>query len=342
MEGTTDTSAAVVDSPSPSSADTSAPAAPASTPAAPTRPASMAAALEQAAAAADSGDATPQLASATGVSGPQGPIPFDVHKTALENARTKASTEALRGISPQQFQDMLGWYSRAQQDTTGFLTETLTSHPQAIEVLQKAIATLQTHPTYGPQLKSLAAKALSAARGAGAPKPPAMVNVQLEDGSVVQMPRDPSAYLAYHQSQWEQKVGDQLSPLQETVQSLKAEHDAAVHDAQVDQFVSTTFDDLKGWPGVDDAAMKAMAEHFGNARIDPNDPVAISRALDVAYRTVVVPGLSQKAQSTYAASLKTKAAAQIETASTRAASPTAKPKTVADLAKFMAQLEGSR
>ncbi len=344
MENTTSTSAAVVDTPSTTSTDTSVSSTPATTTTAPTRPSSMQEALEQASQSADTGDAAPQSASAAmpngSVAPPQGPIPFEVHHKALENARTKATTEALRGISPEQFNQMLGWYQRAAQDTTGFLTETLASHPQAIEVLTKAVQTLQAHPTYGPQLKSLAARALASARGGtSAPKPPAMVQVQLEDGSTFMAPRDPSAFLAYHQSQWEQQVGKQLSPLQETVQSLKAEHDAAVHQAQVDQFVHTTVDDIQKWPGVDKEAMTAIAQEIQHAPIDWNDAQAISHALNVAYRKVVVPTLSSKAQSTYAASLKQKAAAQIETASTRAASPTAKPKNVSQLASLLAQLE---
>jgi hypothetical protein len=265
-----------------------------------------------------------------------------VHKTALDNARTKAQTEALRGITPQQFDTMLGWYARAQRDTNGFLTDTLAQHPQAIDILQNALKTLQTHPTHGPALKSLVGKALAASRGASAPKPPAMVNIQLEDGSVVAMPRDPAQYLAYHRAQWEQSFGDKLSPLTQTVDSLKAEHDAAVREYQVDHFVTTTYDDVTSWAGMQSpdarAALATEVDQLLRGHDDP-DPQTIGRALDLAYRKVIVPTLSASAERTYAASLKQKAAAQIETASTSAAAPLAKPKNRAELAKYLATLE---
>lgn len=346
MDDTTTTSAAVADTPTTTSTE-SAPVStsPATTATAPTRPSSMLDALTRAdQQLADPGDAAPDAVSATTTTGTvpaaKGPIPFEVHETALKNARTKAQAEALRGLTPDQFQEMVGWYQRAAQDTPGFLTETLTSHPQAIEILQRAVQTLNTHPTYGPQLKSLAAKALASARGQSGPQLPAMVKVQLEDGSVVEMPRDPAAYLAYHKSQWEQSVGDKLAPITQTVESLKAEHDAAVREAQIDHFVTTTFDDVKSWPGVDEAAMKAMAAELAQARIDANDPRAVTLALNVAYRKVVAPSVTAKAQAAYAASLKQKAAAQIESASTAAAAPLAKPKTPAELARYLAVLEG--
>jgi hypothetical protein len=341
MEDTTTTSAAVVDAPVTTSTESSVSASAATTTTAPDRPTSMLDALQK----ADQGQVAPQSTSSTTgqPATPQGPIPFDVHKTALDNARTKAAAEALRGLTPEQFNTMAGWWQRAQQDTNGFLTETLTSHPQAIEILQAALTKLNAHPTFGPQLKSLAAKALASARGNPTPKAPEMVKVQLEDGSVVAMPRDPAAYLAYHQSQWEKGVGDKLAPITQTVDALKAEHDAAVHEAQIDHFVTTTYEDVKTWPGMQDASARtAVAQALQTMQVDPNDPRAVTLALNAAYRQVVLPTLSANAERTYAASLKQKAAAQIESASTSAAAPMSRPKNPHELAKYLAALEGGR
>jgi hypothetical protein len=213
---------------------------------------------------------------------PQGPIPFDDHKRILENAR-KANDEYRQRvgwaeqIDPQEFQQV-------QQ-----LARTLSANP--IEGLQQLIGEIRKDPQYDAQLKSLAARALSQ-RSQPAPAEPEMVQVQLEDGSVVMMPRDPQAWLAHQQRQWEANLEQRLQPLQKTHEQLQAERQALQQQQQIEHFVTSTMTDVTTWQGMETKeAQAALANDLAQARINPNDPREVRDALNNSYRRVIVPTL---------------------------------------------------
>lgn len=81
---------------------------------------------------------------------PQGPIPFDVHQKALENARTKASTEALA-----KHRETFGWAEKIPQQQLqqwGTLANRITTDP--IGYAADLIREIEQHPQLGPAWKA--------------------------------------------------------------------------------------------------------------------------------------------------------------------------------------------
>jgi hypothetical protein len=228
-----------------------------------------------------------------------GPIPFDVHKTALENARAKATAE---------WEQQYGWakqvdakeFQQIQQIARHFTSGNV------VEGLQNLIAEIRQDPQHDAALRSLHAKALAAARGqATAPteqEPGPDLPIQLEDGRVVHLysAEQQAKREAFLQKQWMQGVQQELQPLKQTHEQLQAQRDALAQEQRVTHFVTTTYADVQTWPGMaDQANQKAVAQAMQSMNL-PNDasPERVSLALNAAYRQVVVPTLqADKARS---------------------------------------------
>jgi hypothetical protein len=252
-----------------------------------------------------SADATalPVESGADGTTPATGEPPKDRWADILENARTKAREETsaewkqyewAKQVSQQEFQQLAQMAQKATSDPIAYM--------------QDFIKELQTHPTYSAQLKSLAAKALS--QRSAAPQEPQLVKVQLEDGSVVEMPRNPAEWLASQKQQWLAEVEQKLQPVTQTYESLKAKEAAAARQQEITSYVETTQADALTWPGMDDKANRAaVAEELKLARIDGNDPREVSLALNAAWRKVVAPKLSSNGASSLLENLQRKAAA---------------------------------
>lgn len=218
-----------------------------------------------------------------------GPIPFPAHKTALDNARAKAVAEYRQQygwaeqVNPQEFQQI---QQIARHFTSG----------DPIAGLQEMIAEIRKDPQHDAALKSLAARAL--AQGRAAPvedqEPQPDLQMQREDGQVVhlysadqQAKRD-----GFLQRQLLARVQQELGPVLATHQQLQQREQATAQQHAVDHFVTTTYDDLKTWPGMDaPEAQAAVARDLQAARIDPHDPREVALALNAAYRRVVLPTL---------------------------------------------------
>ena len=105
-----------------------------------------------------------QAASASPVSEkPKGPIPFEVHDTALQNARTKTRAEVdaewqpyawAKNVPRETWESQVALAQRISTDPIGFLAD--------------FVQELQSHPTHAQQLRSHAGRILSSARGAPA------------------------------------------------------------------------------------------------------------------------------------------------------------------------------
>lgn len=223
-----------------------------------------------------------------------GPIPFDVHKTALDNARQKAVAEWdqqygwAKQVNQQEFQQVTDLARRASADPIGYL--------------QDFIKELQSHPEHSAQLRSLAAKALAQrAQSAPAPEqePQPDLPIQLEDGRVVHLySADQQAKReAFLHAKWMQTVEQRLQPFQQTHEAMQAER-AAVQEAHAnEQFATSVTTDVKTWPGVTDEAMKAMALEIANDPQLPRTPeyADLKDAANRAYRKVVVPNAQRAA-----------------------------------------------
>lgn len=223
----------------------------------------------------------------------EGPIPFEAHKTALANARTKAVEEALGGLTADQLRDVRGWYDRARANPDGFFAGEFLAHQDPVALLEKVVQSIQQHPQHSQRLASHAAKLLASRRGPGAE--PAMVPIQLEDGSIVQMPRNPAEWLAWHQKQWMAQVDERMQPALTAAEAQKQAAQQAQQARAQHEWAVTTAQDALSWPGMDDPATRtAINAELNTMQIRGDDPAQVALALNAAYRKVVLPQLSQR------------------------------------------------
>lgn len=233
-----------------------------------------------------------------------GEPPKERWDSILANARQKAAEEATaqyawaKQVNPQEFQQI-------QQ-----LARTLSANP--IEGLQQLIGEIRKDPQYDAALKSMAARALAQGqRQQSQATEPQMVQVQLEDGSVVAMPRDPGAWLEHQKQQWLAQVKQEFSPVTQTIETLQAERAAAQHAQQIEHFVSSTYQDMTSWPGMERPEnQKAVAQAISQMGLpDSASTDQVRWAAERAWRLHVAPHQSRQAEAKLLDSLKTKAAA---------------------------------
>lgn len=251
-------------------------------------------------ASADTTDPLATSAVPDGSTPATGEPPRERWDTILQNARQKAAEEA---IAP------LAWAKQVNQAELQSVMELARkASTDPIAYLQDFVKELQTHPTYGAQLKSLAAKAL--AQRSSQPAAPDLnpIAIQLENGQNLSMysAEQMQALVAQEVA----KVKQEFQPVFQTHEQLQAERAQAQHQAQVDHFVTSTYTDVQTWPGMADKANQvAVANALAAANVSSDDPREVSLALNAAYRQVVLPKLSQTAQTALLDNLKTKAAA---------------------------------
>jgi hypothetical protein len=252
---------------------------------------------------------------------PQGPIPLEVHRKALENARTKAVADFesqygwAKQVTREQFQSVVDLVQRAKADPVGYV--------------QDVIRELQNDPVHGPALRSAAARTLQAGRGqAAAPAPaPPMVDVQLEDGSVVSLPRNPAEWLAHHQKQWDAQIEQKLAPFTKTVQTLQQREADTAQKADADRFAGSLVGSLTKLPGFEEHKA-AIATYIANAKMDSDHPAEVRAAALEAYAAIVVPHLQTQDRQSVLIDLNRKAGAS--TVNPAHASTTA-PKSMKDM-----------
>lgn len=160
----------------------------------------------------------------------QGPIPFTVHKTALENARTKE-----REAATAEFDRDYGWAKTVPQDTIvkwGEIANEMALNPP--QFIEKYFADAVQSPQWGAQMKSWAARTL----GARAPQAQAQAPVEPqpdrqiidEHGQVIGMAFSDGgkAHTEWLRSQMKAEFDQKVQPfVQEREQRVKAEQSAA-------------------------------------------------------------------------------------------------------------------
>lgn len=173
-----------------------------------------------------------------------------------------------------------------------------------IEFLQELAKEVQSHPEYGPQLKSMAARTLAAARGQSQPPGPDLSQIAIDLGNGQQIS------LGDLKAQWIAEVEQKFAPVAKTVEDIRAEKAKAELDREIQEFTSTTFEDVKTWAGMDNVEnQKELGTYLGTMKIDGSDKREVALALNAAYRKVIVPKLGSKAQSQLLDTLQQKAAA---------------------------------
>lgn len=221
-------------------------------------------------------------------------------KAAEEWRKSRAWAEQL---DEAHYREMAQWYQRADQDPITFATE--------------YIAGLQQHPTYGPQLRSLAARTLAQGRGQTEEQEPAP-NVAITDaqGNVVGHTYDAET-LAKRDAirdarliqQVVQQVEQRFSPVVKTVEQVQAERTKAA----AEQFGRTAYDQLKSLPQFEQHKAD-IAKALEATQLPPDaSEELVLMAAKAAYAQVVLPRLqsatTQQAQSQLLDNLHQKAAA---------------------------------
>ncbi len=110
---------------------------------------------------------------------PKGPIPFEVHSKALENARAKARDE---GVA--EYRQKYGWAEQIPQadlQRWGQTADRLLKDP--VQYAEDLLAELEAHPQYGPQMKAQTARRLASYRQRQEATQPVAPDVQIVDGN---------------------------------------------------------------------------------------------------------------------------------------------------------------
>lgn len=230
----------------------------------------------------------------------EGPIPFAVHKTALDNARQKAVKEALGEITPEQFRDIADWWNRARTNPDAFLTRTLLEHQSPAELLDKMLTELRNHPQHGTALKSLIGRKLAQARGLQEPTLET-VPVDMGDGKIAHLVTADSmkAREAWVREQLKREQAEALQPiLTEREQRATAEQ-AHQAEAASAQWVATTISDTLSWPGMEEEANRVALGQWLDAQTQGREISghAMERLIDRGYREMVIPTLTRAERS---------------------------------------------
>jgi hypothetical protein len=225
----------------------------------------------------------------------------------LANARTKAAEDALaplawaRNVQPQEFQTIR---DIAKHFTSG----------NAAEGLQSLVAEVSRDPRYADAIRSWQGRALQMLRQqqpqqqAAPPQDMRAIPVQLENGQTIGLFSGEQVQALVNNAI--AAVKQDLAPVTQTVQGLQAERQALHQQQQVQSFVTTTFQDVQTWPGMESQEARTLvAKELEAAQINPHDPNQVSLALNAAWRRVIAPTLGRNAEARLLDSLKTKAAA---------------------------------
>lgn len=213
------------------------------------------------------------------------------------------------------WKEQFGWAETVDRDAVQRAAEIGQLYTQdRAGYIRQILAEAVGDPTLATVVRSEAARLLAGARGqqpAAAPEPQ-LVPVQLEDGSVVQMPRDPAAWLAWHQQQWLSHVEQKIAPALQTAEDVKAAKEYAVRSQQAQSFAQSFVGDLQALPHF--MEMKAdIYERLSKTALKSDHPEEVKAAAYQIYTQVlaekVLPKLSQSAQSEQLDELKRKAAA---------------------------------
>ena len=286
----------------------------------------------------------------------KGPIPFDVHSTALTNARAKEREAALA-----EWRQQYGWAEQIDQSTLNSALEFYRGFNDPagdpIALVQQLIDRVSTHPEHGARLRSLAAKQLAAARGQAQPsdeQPQPDVAITDADGRVVGHTYSSEGLAkrdAWLERQMLAKLRTELEPVTQTVQEVAKERAHLQAEAQAKAWGDTFGKDIDTMPLMDPTAHKENRQAVGRLVKQWCDALPVEQAnnpqvLEVlttrAWRQLVLPKLQQTEHAQTVASLKQKAVAQVESATGTAPASIPRPKNTQELAKFMRQRASAR
>ncbi len=281
----------------------------------------------------------------------QGPIPFEVHQTALTNARTKAVTE---------YRSQHGWAADVPQRLiqSGISQEQFTEWVQAsramaadpVKFFSEKMAELQNHPVYGAQIRSTAGRTLASAP---AQMPQADVQVVDQAGNVVGMTYSDKQQALKDDFLRQQMTGEfrqMVQPLL-TEQQLRIKADAdqkraaavAENTRQLNAAaddVMTTIDGILHLPK--DASKEQRDALYAkvDAEVKAKPGTRAEHAALAVYTRDILPTLQASAEATALDTQRKKAAGNTANGTGRLPA-NARPTNAKELAAFMAEHEGA-
>jgi hypothetical protein len=246
-----------------------------------------------------------------------GEPPQERWPTILENARKKASEEAQTQFQ-QQYAGHLQLAQAMQSDPVGTITQ--------------LVAELQAHPTYGPQLKSHAARTLAARQPKAEPEPtPDLVSRDANGQEVTFFSADQARkWQQWNANQMRQQMTQEFAPVMQIAQERKAEQAKQQYVAQAVDGYRPYVDELQEMPGFSEnreAIVKRQQEMFAAAVKSGQhvDPMALVMR---AYREIVPAKLQQQQQEQLATSALAKAAGRDANPASVVSSPPSPPKSL--------------
>lgn len=251
-----------------------------------------------------------------------GPIPFDVHKTALENARKKAAEESIAQFQ-QQYGGHLQLAQAMQADPVGTITQ--------------LVAELQQHPQYGQQLRSHAAKVLGQRQQPKAEEPqPDLVGRDANGQEVTFY----SAEQARKWQQWSaqqmrQQLTQEFAPVMEIAKEREAERAKTQLVAQAMDGYKPYVAEIQSMPGFSEnkAEIIARQQELFKESIQAGTPVDPMALVMRAYREIVPAKLQaqqqqqqQKQQQDLVASAVAKSTGRTDNPAATAPAPPRRPR----------------
>lgn len=253
---------------------------------------------------------------------PKGPIPFEVHKTALDNARTKAVADFRQTAG---IDDAVRMSQRINTDAPGFWRDYTTE--------------LLAHPTHGPAVRSDLARMFGGLRNPSqAPAVDLSPDVQITDaeGKVVGATFSADRVSAIVAKAVQDAIAKEVAPLKQESAKARAEREAADFSTKAAAHADSTLVDVLDILEISDAtsadAKKLLAAV--NALMAQDARLPPEKAARQVFKTHVRPTLEGKAQQATLDKLQQKAAGNTAS-SGGAGTPPKRPTNPKELAKWM-------
>lgn len=244
-----------------------------------------------------------------------GPIPFDRHKAALDNARTKAIESTVQQVK-ESYGAGIDFQTRFDADPVGTFAQVFDG--------------LMQHPTFGPAVLSHAAKALSARRGQAALDQEPQPDLQAADGTLLYSAEQLAKREAWTHRRLQAEMARALTPFQQREQALQQQQAMEEAKAAATQRMGTLYQSFAVQPHFT-ANKPAIVARFKALRAE-QPHLDLGSALGLAYAEVVqsqvLPQQVASQQQQVQAAAVAKATGRSTPPGTTIAQPQGRPRTM--------------
>lgn len=248
-----------------------------------------------------------------------GPIPFERHKAALENAREKVRNEEFgwaKGIDRGEFEQARSWIELGNRDP--------------LAAVDRIVQVIARDPNGAAALRSYMGRMLGLGRRQAAPQQgapqgdderpgPDIPTSESNGQPVVYSDRRMQELLAWQQRRFEAMVSEKLSPLEEERQTRARAEAKARQDAAAQQYATMTLSSLEKQPGFKEHRQEIATAY---SAIPVDDPRSEGEKLRDAYLQVVGSKRDQTVRQQTVEDIRRKPAANtVPTGSNASAAP---------------------